>query len=153
MNNLEESTDTPHTQNGNETADLQVFWKVTLAWLLLLAPLAVVVRGNEVEISRQLGWTLLIAVLSVLDLWVLAQTLFSAIAWMNSSSDTRIGYALKTGYWGASKLACLILLGWVITKGQAIPDRALFLGLGTLAVVPLAGGWFWARNLINLSNK
>jgi len=88
-------------------------------------------------------WTL-----SVLDLGILAKFLSSAAHLMDAEEATRPAYAVQALVWGVGKVVCLGLFVLVLLKGHEIPMHSLLLGMGTLVVVPLAGGFIWSQRIL-----
>ncbi len=101
-------------------------------------------------VISSLGWMGGLWLLSLVDLVALAQAISAVVA---LGSDVRPEHkpALYTQAmtWGAIKLACLGGFAIVLIAGKGAPAAALLLGLGTMIVVPLAGGFFWSREVLN----
>jgi hypothetical protein len=92
-------------------------------------------------------WALAIWALCMLDFLTLARCGSSVLALMASGpNDTKRPYwMIQSLFWGSMKLLCLGAIGVALFYGRSIPSIALLLGLGTLLVVPLFGGFWWSR--------
>ncbi len=64
-------------------------------------------------------------------------------------AEKRPNQVLQLALWGMAKMAALAALIAVIWNGKNIPTLALFLGLGSLIVIPFLGGltWSWLEEL------
>jgi len=118
------------------------FLYVSIVWLALSA-----------LISRGLGiWLVVLWFLSVADLAAMTFAFRAVFGIMNDAPEKRAAYVLNASVWGAIKLACVLLFGIVLFKGQNIPSRELLLGMGTMVAVPLAGGFWWSQRALQGSN-
>lgn len=115
-----------------------------LGWLALGA----LILGWRGEFGA-MRWFLVLSLTCFVDLVAIARTMTAAFGWISVAdevSEKRTAAALQTFYWGAFKLACLGILGMILIRAQSVPGLSLFLGLATLAVLPLVGGYFWSRS-------
>lgn len=119
-------------------------------WLIASEALAVALATSSSQRFLAVQWIFIFWVLSILDLVALAKTLSSVMGLINSSekSELRATYMVQTLCWGFFKLACLGLFILVLLKGQNIPWIGLLLGMGTLVVVPVMGGFVWSQRAL-----
>jgi len=94
--------------------------------------------------TESIAWFAGIWLAALLDLFSIAMALSGAIELV---AGRQIGQksiaATKLMLWGAIKLVCLALLGFIVWKGRSIPVTGLLLGLATLFIVPVTGGLWW----------
>lgn len=84
--------------------------------------------------------------LTLLDLFSITKVVASLLNLMSDSANSsRTKTLIQLAFWGTLKLTCLIGLGLGISKAEGLPLMGLLMGLGTLIVVPLAGGFWWTR--------
>jgi hypothetical protein len=125
-----------------------LFGTVSIVWLILGEVLCWGFNSNVeqafVAYKSVLGFWLL----SVLDLTVLAKFLSSTGSLMNATEETKSAHAVQALVWGLAKVVCLGLFVLVLLKGHEIPMHSLLLGMGTLVVVPLAGGYIWSQRVL-----
>ena len=84
----------------------------------------------------------------VADLLAMAK-LYGILAQMISGPEEKqTGLIFPASYWGAIKLASTGLFITVLIYNRGIPHLGILAGLGTLVVVPMAGGLFdhWLRH-------
>lgn len=119
----------------------------SVAWLSIGAAVALTLSSRDTAPST-LSWMLALWLLSVLDLAatgkLVGSFLGAAVSGAENSEKTP-AYAIQTFVWGVLKLACLGIFGLVLMRGRMIPTPGLLLGLGTLVVVPLVGGFIWSQ--------
>lgn len=113
-----------------------------LAWTLLGTGFVAYTEGDW---ARATGPFLGLALLSALDLLALAKVVERVLGFAAATSEKRGPALVQTFFWGALKLACLGIFILVLSKGVRFAASSLILGLGTLVVVPLVGGYFWSR--------
>lgn len=120
------------------------------AWITLLygaaAGIATVMNATAGQASRELFWFLALFFGSVVNLFALSKAVGKVIEWMQYSGQNRSsGLLVEILFWGTLKFGCLILLGSLIWRSRSVPGMTLVLGLSTLVVVPLFGGYLWSR--------
>jgi hypothetical protein len=93
-------------------------------------------------------WALGLWLLAVVDLAVLGKTISCVLFLMHSTSEMRSAHVVQALCWGLFKVVCLGLFIIILLKGQKIPMRGLLLGMGTLVIVPLTGGFFWSQRVL-----
>ena len=83
----------------------------------------------------------------MLDLAFMVKALASVIQLMTETRPDRRGpLIVQTIFWGFLKLACLGAIGFLLVKARGTaPSIALWLGVATIVVVPLGGGFWWSR--------
>ena len=86
--------------------------------------------------------------LSILDLAVLSKLGLVLFSLVNAEGARRSALTIQAFFWGAFKIICLGLFVITLLKGQKIPVSGLSLGMGTLVVVPLLGGFLWSRKVL-----
>jgi hypothetical protein len=124
------------------------FGVVSLIWLILGEVLCTALNTNiEQALFAKMSF-LGFWLLSVLDLGILAKFLTSAGHLMNAGEHTRSAHTVQALVWGAGKIVCLGLFVLVLLKEHEIPMQSLLLGMGTLVVVPLAGGFIWSQRIL-----
>lgn len=125
-----------------------LFFGVAVVWLILALGVGFVwcLSGDGI---RSLIWLTIFWFLSVLDLAVLAVLVKNIFEWMNAKGENRPVYAIRTLCWGIFKVFCLGLFFIVLLKGQQIPMQGLLLGMGTLVIVPLVGGFLWSQKVLS----
>lgn len=82
------------------------------------------------------------------DFLAIFKTLACVLALMSDAqADKKAVLLFQTLFWGLMKLGCLGLLGGLLMMSQrfGIPQNALLMGLATLIVVPLFGGFWWSQ--------
>jgi len=141
---------------------LPIFGSVALGWLVLslLVVLAVHGTGNLCAASVSAKWIFGLWLLSVLDLLAIAKLLVTTIRVLDLSGEKRVAAIIRASYWGIVKLACLVLFVVLFlnagqSSGQtigaqtgAIPHEAIFLGMGSLVMIPLLGGLIWSQRIL-----
>ncbi|MEK6580160.1 MAG: hypothetical protein AABZ55_13115, partial [Bdellovibrionota bacterium] len=93
----------------------------------------------------ELKWTAGLWFLCMMDLLAMARTIASLIRWMSASSRDRVSLIVQALYWGTIKLVCLAVFIVILIKSKSIPPASLFLGIATLIVTPLLGGFWWSK--------
>ena len=106
-------------------------------------------------LQRNLVWHFGLWALCLLDLAALAKTVNGMLIIAAGSSgpvaENRGAYVIHTFSWGLIKLVCLGIFALVMIKGRPVPTAGLLLGMGTLVVVPLVGGFFWSQKALGVS--
>ncbi|MEO5971054.1 MAG: hypothetical protein ABIQ95_14090 [Bdellovibrionia bacterium] len=140
----------PRTKNlENKTnSGIVIFGIVSAVWLILGEVSCWALNPNPEQAFLAYRSFLGFWCLSVLDLGILAKFLSSAGYLMNANETTRSAYAVQAIVWGVGKIVCLGLFVLVLLKGHEIPMHSLLLGMGTLVVVPLAGGFIWSQRVL-----
>jgi hypothetical protein len=133
--------------------DIQIkikpFLWIALIWLGFGQILCQTMSQDRIQSLASAQWMFIIWALSLLNLGVLAQWMSIVIRWMSSSQEKRSAYLIQTLFWGVFKLVCLGFFIAILLKGHHIPILGLLLGIGTLGVVPLLGGFFWSQRMLN----
>ncbi len=128
----------------NHTLQKQIkyFGGVGLIWLILSLALIQFLEDSPSRSSSQRGvfifWSL-----SILDLFVLRMVFFSALEERRTQSRNRGQKSVQLWIWGPLKLICMGLFIGVLLEGQKITLLGYLTGIGTLWIVPLAGGFLW----------
>jgi len=92
-------------------------------------------------------WTLGLWFLCMLDLAAIAKTI-AIVFILVSPQDlaNKPAMIVQVIFWATLKFGCLGLLGFLFWSfGKELPNMALLMGLGTLLVVPLLGGFWWSH--------
>lgn len=122
---------------------LPFFW-VACAWVGLSTFYVWQTQGGRLAL-----WTLGLAALSLFDLFAMTQAIRAVIQLVSKvDSSESAAWWVQVVAWGSLKLACLFVFGWVLLSAEGVPSSSLFMGLGTLLVVPLAGGLWWSQKEI-----
>jgi hypothetical protein len=129
------------------------FLGAAVIWLALGSALCLwASRGTGVEF-RAWAWLVGIWGLCVLDLLALARVVLGMLAFAGGgsefSTEKKAALGVQTSVWGILKLVCLGTLGATVFVGRNIPSISLLAGLGTLIVVPLAGGFWWSQKVLS----
>ena len=91
-------------------------------------------------------WFLTLWGVSCLNLAALTQAGLKVLGWMRDTGQKHSpALMVQVFFWGTIKFVCLILLGSLIWRSRSVPGMTLVLGLSTLVVVPLFGGYLWSR--------
>jgi hypothetical protein len=125
-----------------------LFGIVSFAWLFFGSLIILVLNNNYEKIVLNYRTFFGFWVLSIMDLVVLAKFLSTVAHYLNAKELTRAALGVQALIWGLFKILCLGLFVLVLLKGQEIPLHGLLLGMGTLVVVPLAGGFFWSQRIL-----
>jgi hypothetical protein len=132
---------------------LKIGIRAQALWLLVGISLLFLTRGSSAPFLGALRWFLVLSLICFVDLIAIVRTMMAAFEWTqlaDDPSEKRTAAALQTFYWGAFKLACLGILGMILIRAQSVPGLSLFLGLATLAALPLVGGFFWSRSKMEI---
>jgi hypothetical protein len=119
-----------------------------LIWLILSGILCFSISANPEEARRALVWMLRLAFISLLDLLAIAKVFYYVFELQRDQDPgKRIFSVIRTSYWGALKIACILICGTILVKGShlpaGIPVVGLVTGISTLVIVPLVGGAVW----------
>jgi hypothetical protein len=128
---------------------LHLFLYVALGWLICGASLSFWLETQQ-EVpypGLALGAVVGLWTLSLLDLVALTRLLGVVFKWMSPNSGNPAVFFIQTLFWGALKLVCLGLFFITLLKGQKIPMHGLLLGMATLGVVPVVGGFIWSQRI------
>ena len=122
-----------------------------LGWLAIC--LFFCARG--LEPMRGLFWAAGIWLLCMADLLAMAQVVSQLLQLSGAGpqSTARGPRMMQIFFWGLIKLACLGLFGVILWAGRETPQRALLMGLGTLVVVPLVGGFWWSQRELSHARR
>jgi hypothetical protein len=125
-----------------------VFFGGAAAFWLFLIEVVGYFFSDSGAVARQIDqafWGFYLWGLCVLEFFVL-RMLFQAIFQRVNLNGRATGpFSRRIFFWGFFKVVCLGLFLQVLLKGQKIPLEALMMGFGTLAFVPLVGGFFFSR--------
>lgn len=125
-----------------------IFGATSVIWLVLGEVLCWALNSNIEQAFSAYKSFLGFWILSVLDIGVLGKFLSLAAHLMNADELNKSAYAVQALVWGVAKLVCLGLFVLVLLKGHEIPMHSLLLGMGTLVIVPLAGGFIWSQRVL-----
>ena len=119
--------------------DLMPFLWVSFSWLLF-GLLFCLVQGQ----IDAMGWFVGFWFISLCNLFALAKTAHSAV---NLASGTKqSGRELTNLFlWGTLKLFCFGVIVGVFIFVRELASSVVVIGVGTVVVVPLFGGFFWLR--------
>ena len=131
---------------NTEKVRLEPFLYVAAGWLVVLVGLSVATAPAG-ELTHFLAWDFSLWCLCLFDLFALMKTIVGALKLMSATLENRGPLLIQTSFWGMIKIACLGIFTVILIKGQAIPTLALLLGVGTLVVVPLVGGYWWSLRI------
>lgn len=96
-------------------------------------------------------WFSVVWIVCLFDFFAIFKTIACVLALMSDTqADKKAVLLFQTVFWGLMKLSCLGLLGGLLMMSQRfeIPQKSLLMGLATLMVVPLFGGFWWSRGAI-----
>jgi len=145
------STPEKAPEKANRTdAVPRIFALVSGAWLAIAGILCWQL-SPEGRSAAAILWFVGLWLLSVLDIAALGKTLTAVLGLAGGEiqePEKRAGAAIRAFYWGFVKLACLGFFALALTKAEAAPGIGLLLGLGTLVIVPLAGGVVWSQRIL-----
>jgi hypothetical protein len=124
------------------------FIACAVIWVIFSAILCFWLSPNAEEARRALIWMLRLAFISLLDLLAIAKVFYYVFELQRDQDPgKRIFSVIRTSYWGALKIACIVICGTILVKGShlpaGIPVVGLMTGISTLVIVPLAGGVVW----------
>jgi hypothetical protein len=119
-----------------------------LIWIAVSTILCFHYSKNPEETHRALIWMLRLSILSVVDLLAMAKVFFYLFELQRPQEPgKRIFSIIRTSYWGAIKIVCILICGIILVKGShlpaGIPVVGLITGISTLVIVPLVGGVAW----------
>jgi hypothetical protein len=103
------------------------------------------------ELPKNLVWLFGLWALCLLDLLALGKTIQGMLAIAAGAGENLSAYTVHTFSWGLIKLVCLGIFALVMIKGNPIPTAGLLVGMGTLVVVPLVGGFLWSQRALGVS--
>ena len=127
---------------------LKPFFWCSVAWLAAGGTLSVALPAGALSAAP---WFLAFWGLSVLDLLALSrvvQSLLSLVAIEEKDLEKRPALIIQSFYWGFLKIGCLGAFGIVLFFSTSISKLSMFLGLGTLVIVPLFGGFLWSQRVL-----
>lgn len=96
-------------------------------------------------------WLSLLSGIALFDLLAIAKVVSNLFEIQSlegaALAEKRTFLIIQTSYWGAIKIACILLFGIILVKGShlpsGIPTTGLITGIATFVVVPLVGGIGW----------
>ena len=140
---------------AKEQSILKPFVLSALVWAVAGFAACKYLSEDAVVLQRNLIWLFGLWALCLLDLAALAKTVNGMLAIAAGGSgpaaENRGAYVIHTFSWGLIKLVCLGIFALVMIKARPIPTAGLLLGMGTLVVVPLVGGFFWSQKVLGVS--
>ncbi len=122
------------------------FLWVALFWCVLGV---VVLSFTQAQIQTALFWALGLWLFCLFDLVALAKTIAAAMNLMSDQVQEKTIASIQTLFWGTIKLCSFGVLGWILFQAKAAPIGALVMGVGTMLVVPLVGGFWWSKKELN----
>lgn len=96
-------------------------------------------------------WFSVVWFVCLFDFFAIFKTIACVLALMSDAqADKKAVLLFQTLFWGIMKLACLGILGGLLMMSRKleIPQKSLLMGLATLIIVPLFGGYWWSRSVI-----
>jgi hypothetical protein len=122
-------------------------------WLLTGGFLSWYFGPQEWSVFYSAAWFCVLWTLCVLDLITLSKAIQAAFRLIGQdpnysgevADQKRPALIVQAFYWGFIKLACLGTFTVILMRAQQIPSSSLLLGLGTLVVVPIFGGFWWSK--------
>jgi len=122
----------------------KAFFTASIVWLMVGLPLILAIRDGEIR--RNLFWFVAIWVWCNLDLIALGKTVARLMALVSSRTPAEKGRITREAiFWAFLKLVWLgsavFLLGFL----KELPLSPVFLGFGSLVVIPILGGWLSVR--------
>lgn len=129
---------------------LYLFGYVAMAWLVGSSVVSFFLEAGQESGTPVLALAALVGfwALSVLDLVALTRFLSVIFKWMSPDAEKRPLFLIQAMFWGLIKVVCLGLFFITLLKGQKIPMHGLLLGMGTLGVVPVVGGFIWSQRIL-----
>lgn len=110
-------------------------------WLVLGIAGIVVLTSPENRMAS-IGWFFLFWILGVADLATIAGLVYSMVTWQDTGDKARIG--IRIAVLAIAKVTLLLIFGAILFLRHGIPQSSLLVGLATLIVVPLLGGFAWS---------
>ena len=113
--------------------------------------------GNSLVLFS-LRWAVGFWALSMSNLFILSRLIQGLLSYVALDSKgeggleyekKKIPFFVQTLFWGVAKLGFLGLIGYLFIVNRDIPGWSLFLGLGTLVIVPLVSGLWWSYKEIH----
>lgn len=126
---------------------LRPFASTAIVWLglsgLLIVGVDTAAPNQSLALLALLGFWFF----GLFDLYSLARAVFAALALAASDNPEHKGkLAIQALFWGILKLGSLGLFTFVLIRhGKEIPSKGLLLGIGTVFVVPIVGGYRWSQ--------
>jgi DMSO reductase anchor subunit len=97
------------------------------------------------KLSALIGF-LIVWTVCYLDLLIMTYLLGSVFSWYEQvTEEGKIHQVFQIILFGTLKLGCLGLFIVILLPKKNIPQSALLLGMATLVLAPLSGGWIWSR--------
>lgn len=140
--NIMTSAATP-SKNAEISGRKGPFIVVALAWAVVGSLISL--RSDAPDQSA-LKWMLGLWGLCIFDLVALAKTIAIVMTLMSSTApEKQSALVIQALFWGVLKVGGLGLIGLALYFGDQAPGVSLALGLGTLIIVPLIGGYWSSR--------
>lgn len=116
--------------------ELKPFVFVGLLWLI----------GGIAYSPSAIKWTAGLWILCLLDLFFTAKAISAvSVLMVEQSNQNKPARMVQAAFWGFLKVAALGVLIGSIYFGKSAPSESLVIGLGTLVIVPLVGGFWWSQ--------
>lgn len=94
-------------------------------------------------------WTLLLGGLSLFNLFAWITGGVAIFNLVTGISENRGLQVVRASAWALVKLSCVgIFIGIFVMRGERIPSISVWMGMGTLVVVPLLGGLLWSQRIL-----
>lgn len=126
---------------SSEGKQLKPFAWAGAAWLVL-GMVGIMVLSSPESRMMSVGWFFLFWILGVADLATIAALVFSMVTWQDTGDRARMG--IRIAVLGIAKVTLLLIFGAILFLRHGIPQSSLLVGLATLIVVPLLGGFAWS---------
>jgi len=125
----------------SEGKQLRPFFWAGLAWLGMGLVVMGLISAPENRLALT-GWFTLFWLLGMADLATIAALVFSMVTWQDTDDKARMG--IRVAILGIAKITLLLIFGAILFLRHGIPQSSLLVGLATLIVVPLLGGFAWS---------
>ncbi|MEK7397076.1 MAG: hypothetical protein AAB116_09080 [Candidatus Poribacteria bacterium] len=124
----------------------KIVLSVSAVWCFIGMLICCLFVSKEIAFIFILKSFLTLWVLSLLDLFVLAKMVKSALFLAVGTEQKKRGQTVgKLFFWGLIKVFIFILFVLFFMKASVIPGLVLVIGLSTLVIIPIVSGWIWAR--------
>jgi len=126
---------------SSEGKQLRPFIGAGAIWLVLGLVGISVLSGPDARVPS-LAWFFLFWLLGMADLATIAALVFSMVTWQDTGDKARMG--IRVLFLGMAKVGLLLIFGAILFLRHGIPQSSLLVGLATLIVVPILGGFAWS---------
>ena len=124
------------------------FGLVSSLWLLLALAVCGYMSSTPEEWKASFVGAFILWAICNLDLLVLKNLVSNVLNLISLTDGNRLRVSIRALFWGVLKLICLGLFIIVLLKGHKIPTQGLLLGVSTLVVIPLVGGFLWSQRIV-----